>query len=244
MTSAASDDLPEVLATGEPDVRFVFISMSAREPDGQDAKYLEWHSLDHRPEQHRIAGLRHSLRIVSTPACRAARAISNERYDAVDHVMTYFFAPGAALNQFKALSVALKGERRPFRLPSIDSGYFHLAGKIAARRAFAGADVMPWRPTRGVYLLVEQGSESPASLVDVAGVAGIWWHVGGNSPSPEFPDHAGMQVTYCFLDDDPVEVANRMRGPLEARWGSRSVAPLLAAPFCTLVPFEWSRYLP
>jgi hypothetical protein len=56
--------LPEVLATGATDVRMIFVSMAAREPGGRDAEYLEWHSLDHRPEQHRLAGLRHSLRLV------------------------------------------------------------------------------------------------------------------------------------------------------------------------------------
>jgi hypothetical protein len=30
--------------------------MSARAPDGRDAEYVEWPSLDHRPEQHRLAG--------------------------------------------------------------------------------------------------------------------------------------------------------------------------------------------
>ena len=36
--------------------------------------------------------VRASLRLVSTPACRAARAASQDRYDAIDHVMTYFFS--------------------------------------------------------------------------------------------------------------------------------------------------------
>ena len=244
LTGAASDDLPQVLASGATDVRLMFVSMSAREPNGRDAEYLEWHSLDHRPEQYRIAGIRHSIRLVSTPACRAARACSDPRYDAVDHVMTYWFADGAALDQFQALSAALVGDRRPLRLPSVASGYFRLAGKVAARRAIAGADVIPWRPARGVYLIVEQGARSPADLVDIAGVAGIWWHEGGASPAPGFPNNAGMQVTYCFLDDDPIEVAQRLRQPLEQRWAGGEVVALLAAPFQTLVPFDWKRYLP
>src|ERR1700730_15618594 len=97
LPGVASDELPAVLATGTTDVRMIFVSMSAREPEGRDVEYLEWHSLDHRPEQYRIAGLRHSLRLVSTPGCRAARGPSDPRYDAIDHVMTYFFADGAAL---------------------------------------------------------------------------------------------------------------------------------------------------
>lgn len=244
LAGTASDELPQVLATGATDVRMIFVSMSAREPAGRDAEYLEWHSLDHRPEQHRIAGLRQSLRLVSTPACRAVRAISDPRYDAVDHVMTYFFTEDAALDQFGVLSEALGGDRRPFRLPSVDAGYFRLAGKVAARRAIAGADIMPWRPTRGVYLIVERGAVSPAAITDVAGVAGIWWHKGGTPPTSGFRDNTGLQLTYCFLDDDPVATAQRLRQPLEQRWATGEAVPLLAAPFQTLVPFEWERYLP
>src|SRR5262245_33385874 len=61
-----SDELPSVLATGQTNVRFVYISFSARDPNGRDAEYIEWHSLDHRPEQYRLPELRNSLRIVST----------------------------------------------------------------------------------------------------------------------------------------------------------------------------------
>lgn len=240
----ASDELPDVLASGTTDVRMIFVSLSAREPDGRDAEYLEWHSLDHRPEQYRIAGLRHSLRLVSTPACRAARAFNDSRYESVDHVMTYFFAGGAALDQFAALSAALGGKRRPLRLPPVDSGYFTLAGKVASPRAIAGADVIPWRPSRGVYLIVERGMAPPVGLADVDGVAGIWWHQGGAAPMPNFPDNTGVQMTYCFLDDDPVKTAPRLRRLLERRWAAGQGVPLLAAPFYTLVPFEWERYLP
>jgi hypothetical protein len=248
LAGTPSDDLPAVLAAGATDVSMIFVSMTAREPGGRDAEYLEWHSLDHRPEQYRVAGLRHSVRLVSTPACRAARAHSDARYAGVDHVMTYYFAQTAALDLFSALSAALSGERRPFRLPTIAGGYFRLAGKVAARRAMAGADVIPWRPARGVYLLVEQGAQSPAALADVAGVAGIWWHDGGASPAPGsaplVADNAGVQLTYCFTDDDPVQTAENLRRALEQRWASGEAVPLLAAPFHTVVPFEWSRYLP
>jgi hypothetical protein len=240
-----SDALPEVLATGSTDVRTIFVSMAAREPSGRDEAYIEWHSLDHRPEQYRLAGLRHSLRLASTPECRSARAVSDPRYDAVDHVMTYFFADRAALEPFGALGPALgRGGRMPLQLPSVEFAVYDLAGKIAASRSLAGADVMPWRPARGVYLIAEQGAASPAPLVDVRGVAGIWWHAGSVASIPFETDHRGLQLTYCYLDEDPVEVAERIRRPLETRWAETGVRPLLAAPFHTLVPFDWGRYLP
>jgi len=103
-----SDDVPAVLETGRGHVTTVFVSLSAREPDGRDVEYLRWHGLDHRPEQHRLAGLRGSLRLVSTPACRAVRAAGDDRYDAVDHVMTYWFAGRESLGPFMALGAALR----------------------------------------------------------------------------------------------------------------------------------------
>lgn len=239
-----SDQLPAVLATGTTDIRRIFVSMAAREPNGRDAEYLEWHSLDYRPEQYRVAGIRHSLRLVSTSACRGVRACSTAQYDAVDHVMTYFFSDDAALDQFGALSAALGGERRPFRLPSIDSGYFNLSGIVAAPQAIAGADVIPWRPARGVYLLVEQGAVSPSALTDIDGVAGIWWHQGGVAPIAGFRDNTGLQVSYLFLDGDPIEVAQSLREPLQQRWVKSEMTPLLAAPFQIPIPFEWDRHLP
>ena len=237
-----------MLATGSTEVSAIFASMSAREVSGRDADYFVWHSMDHRPEQYRIAGIRHSMRLVSTPACRAARLHSDARFDAVDHVMTYFLTADAAFDKFWDLSEALAGERRPFRLPSVYAAYFRLSGKVAARRAIAGADVIPWRPARGVYLLVEDISEagdaSPTTLAEVPGVAGVWWHQGGKPPLARFIDNSGLQISYCFSDEDPLQTAAALREPLAQRWASGKIKPLLAAPFYQLVPFEWERYLP
>jgi hypothetical protein len=244
LAGTPSDELPDVLAAGATDIRTIFLSMSAREPTGRDADYLEWHSLDHRPEQHRIAGLRQSIRLVSTPACRAARLVSSEQFDAVDHVMTYFFAEAAAFDKFRTLSAALNGLRRPFRLPSVFAAYFQLAGKIASPTAIAGADVLPWRPARGVFILIEREAQAPTALASVDGIAGIWWHRGGASPEAGHSDNTGIQVSYCFLDADPIEIAARLREPLAQRWARGEGTPLLAAPFYVLVPFEWRRYLP
>jgi hypothetical protein len=239
-----SDQLPAVLATGTTDVRRIFVSMAAREPQGRDADYLQWHALDHRTEQYRIAGMRHSLRLVLTPECRAARAYCDVRYEAVAHVMTYFFAADAALDQFSALSVALGGARRPYTLPSIESGYLRVAGMAASPQAIAGADVMPWRPALGVYLIAEEGRASPEALVQIDGVAGVWWHQGGEPPLRGFADNTGLQLTYCFLDADPLQVAPQLREALQERWKMQGVKPLLAAPFRIPIAFEWGRYLP
>jgi hypothetical protein len=240
-----SDQLPKVLGTGLTDVQFAFISLSTREPNGRDAEYLEWHSLDHRPEQHRLAGLRNSLRLVSTPACRAARAASTEKYDAVDHVMTYLFTDLGALSPFADLGAALnEGGRMPLRLPTVEFMTAHLAGKVAAPIAVAGSDVIPWRPAQGVYLLIERGQTPADALVSIPGVAGIWSYHGTIAPEPFATDARGLQITYCYLDDDPVATGGRLGEVVRQRWDSDGVVGLLAAPFYAVVPFEWTRHLP
>jgi len=240
-----SDEVAEILATGRSDITTLFVSMSARHPEGKDADYLEWHTLDHRPEQYRLASIRSSLRLVSTPACRAARAVSDDRFDALDHLMTYFFSDRAGLEPFFELGPALGAAGRMQRLPSVEMGAYGLEGKVAARRLKIGADVLPWWPPRGVYLIVERGTASASALVDVPGVGGVLW-AGGTRLAPSYrcADTTGLQMTYAYLDRDPVEVAGEIRPALEKRWAQGGVVPLLAAPLYPIVPYAWSRFLP
>lgn len=257
LSGGPSGDLEDVLATGRTDVTTAFVSLSARHPDARDADYIEWHSLDHRPEQHRLDGLRGALRLVSTPACRAARLAGDGRYDTVDHVMAYLFAGRAALRPFGALGAALAaGGRMPLRLPSVEVALYDLAGALAAPAVLVGADVVPWRPATGAFLLVERvgrtdpaepagrGPVPPADLAAVPGVAGAWWFAGAAEPPSWTADVTGLQLTWCFLDGDPVEVADRLRAPLERRWAGGAAASVLAAPFPMPVPFDWGRHVP
>ncbi|HZQ30147.1 MAG TPA: hypothetical protein VFB19_00230, partial [Mycobacterium sp.] len=140
-----SDDVPAVLDTGRGDISTLFVSMATRHPDGLDAEYLRWHTLDHRPEQHRLSAVRASMRLVSTPACRAARATGPGHFDAIDHVMTYFFAGVEGLKGFNELSDALgDAGRKVALLPPVQRGVFAVQDKVAAARVKVGADVLPW----------------------------------------------------------------------------------------------------
>ncbi|HKY65870.1 MAG TPA: hypothetical protein VJM49_05850, partial [Acidimicrobiales bacterium] len=120
---------------------------------------------------------------------------------------------------------------------------YDLAGTAAAPRALVGADVIAWRPARGVFLLVERGATSPASLVDVPGVAGVWWYRGA-SDQPAGADVDGLQISYCYLDDDPVATAERLRPALGSRRSGGDGTPLLAAPFHVPVDYAWDRHVP
>ena len=95
---------------------------------------------------------------------------------------------------------------------------YHLSGMVAAPRIKVGADVLPWWPMRGVYLLVERGEAPATGLTEVPGVGGAWWGT-GIPVDPSLASAApGAQITYCFLDDDPVATAGRLRPALEKRW--------------------------
>jgi hypothetical protein len=182
---------------------------------------------------------------VSTPACRAVRAANDDRYDPVDHVMTYLFSDPAALSGFNDLGAALhEGGRMPLRLPTVEFMTADLAGRVAAPSAVAGADVIPWRAAQGVYLIIETEAAPPDTLVDVPGVAGIWWYRGNLAPAPYSTDARGMQLTYCYLDDDPVTTGERLGDHMRRRWASGEATGLLAAPFHLPVPFDWARHLP
>jgi hypothetical protein len=240
-----SDEVGEVLAEGRGDIATLFVSMATRHPDGADADYLRWHTLDHRPEQHRLSAVRASLRLVSTPECRSARAFSHERYDAIDHVMTYFFTGPGGMEPFLSLSKALgdAGRKLPL-LPPVERGVYGVGEKVAAPRVKVGGDVLPWWPTRGVYLLLESGASAPTELVDIDGVAGVWSATSLSVEARLASASAGQMLSYCFLDDDPVVTARRLRPSLEKRWSEQDVEPLLAAPFYPVVPHEWDRYVP
>ena len=234
-----SDEVAGVLTTGRGDVGTLFVSMARRHPEGTDAEYLRWHTLDHRPEQHRLSAVRASLRLVSTPECRDARLSGDERFDAVDHVMTYFFTDPGGMAGFLDLSRALgdAGRKLPL-LPPVERGVYDVRDKRAAPRAKVGADVLPWWPVRGAFLIVERESSPPEPLLDVEGVAGVW-STTALDVGPELASAAaGQHLTYCFLDDDPVATAHRLHPILAPR------EPRFAAPFHPVVPHQWDRHVP
>src|ERR1044071_3532334 len=139
-----SDEVADVLASGHGDITTLFVSMATKHPDGADAEYLRWHTLDHRLEQHRLSAVRASMRLVSTPACRSARAAGTEPYDAIDHVMTYFFSDPGGMDGFLALAKALIGGKRKLPLlPPVERGLYDVQRKAAPPRVQGGAAVLP-----------------------------------------------------------------------------------------------------
>jgi hypothetical protein len=245
-----SDQVERILATGGSDVDIFFVSMSAGDPAGRDHEYLEWHTYDHRPEQHRIKSIRASLRLMSTPTLHDARIISLAPYDEVDHVMTYFFDDANGLAPFNELAQALReAGRMPLNLPPVDRNVFRVTTKASNRRLTIGADVLPWWPAESVYLLLERGFAPVDLLLEVDGVAGIWSgaaapeHLPASLRTSTSQDSEGMQISYLFIDEDPLPVGEALRPVLDDRWTTTGAVPLLAAPFCSIHSrLDWERH--
>lgn len=244
-----SDDVPSVIACGAGDVGFSVVSMSRRHAEGRDAEYLDWHLTDHLPEQHRLVGLRHGQRWVSTSDCRAARASSEPPFDAVDHLVQYLFAEPVEgrLDPFFQLGGALRrAGRMPIVLPRVQVGGWNLAGAQASPRVLVGAAVLPWRPSTGAYVLIEARDELPADdlapLVGVDGVAGAWTWRGSHPRHPGLDPTTGLTLTIAYLDAEPVDAATALAPVAAAR--ARSWSVLLAAPFAAVDPGAPSERVP
>ena len=254
-TSEPGTTLPDAPVTTA--VEFAVLSMSAPSATGEDAEYLAWHMLDHLPEQYRIDSLRLGSRWVVTEACAAARAAAAPGFDDVAHLVAYLFtAPVAAgLDQFFGLGKALHDVgRMPFSLPRRHVGGYEVTSRRANPAAGVIADVVPWRPTRGLYLLVEEVAEASsgpawtddelAGLAGRAGVAGAWAWSGTSGLHPAFSDAAGTSLVLAYLDERPDEVGAALRPLLERRWASGRATPLLATPMVSVEPWRWDAALP
>ena len=215
--------------------------MATRHPDGTDAEYLQWHTLDHRPEQHRLSAVRASLRLVSTPACRAARAVERRAFRPgrsrddlllqrhrgsgwISHAVR-----GAGRRRSQTATLAARRTRRLRRCRAEWPRRGSKSAPTCCRGGRPAACTCYWKRTRHRR---PNWSTSTASQE-----SGRWPR--STSVRTLASARAGQQLTYCFLDDDPVATAARLRPVLEKRWNATDIDPLFAAPFHPVVPHEW-----
>jgi hypothetical protein len=241
------------------------------EPSAHRA-YNEWHQLDHLPEQLPIPGISHGQRWVSSPRCRAVSRWSCEDtvgypdLSAAQYLTLYLMREplDETLRLFFDLASRLHTEDRffPYRR-ALESGPLPVAGTFAAPRVKISAAAVPYRPNRGIYAIVnaplseESGNGrrsdqrvSAAELVEIPGVAGVWFFGPATlrpdgRPDPEPASRgAGVplddDVTICFLDEDPVEAAESLVDLMRPRFDHRP--PRFAGPLETVVPWSWDWF--
>jgi hypothetical protein len=242
-------------------VKLGFFSLSHSSPGGDDRDYLAWHQLDHMPEQYLLPGLLFAQRWASTPACLSARAAAVDTWADVAHVVCYLMGNPVdeTLDEFFTLGRALAEKGRFSQsLPSQFLAGLRLLEAQASPRALIADDVVPFRPNTGIYLIVEEptaeGMQDHAlqqlhtevlpALVDVPGVAGALAF--GTTPAIRRPTFTPgiFRITACYLDEDPATVGARLAPVLEQIWRSSPVRPLLAAPFESMMRWDWDRFGP
>jgi hypothetical protein len=224
-----------------------FFSFTEVTDPAEHRSYNEWHQLDHLPEQFPLAGIVYGQRWVSTPACRAARAVSDPELDPIHYVTCYLMAEPIAetLDDFFALGAELHRldrfhEHRRAHL----TGPFAVSGVAAAPRALVSAAAVPYRAHRGIYVIVETMTETEpvtaaeSALLEVPGVAGAWTFTTPTEVAPSRRWTAGTRrITVCWLDDDPLAVAARL-APRYERAGNVA----FAGPFETITPWVWDWF--
>lgn len=241
-------------------VKLGFFSLSGTSPSGDDREYLAWHQLDHMPEQYQLPGLIHGHRWASNGACHAARVVAAGAFGDVHHVVLYLMGEPVqqTLDDFFDLGGRL-AELGRFRndLPRRFLGALQLLEARASPRVLVSAEVVPYRPNRGIYLIVEQPSERGRldayvrwrhaqhlpRLLATPGVAGAWAFATSARYRRDRCTEGDFRITVCYLDADPAATARELRPLMEEAWRDAPVTPLLAAPFESLVPWVWDAQL-
>jgi hypothetical protein len=167
------------------------------DPSGHHA-YNEWHQLDHLPEQFALEGVLFGQRWVCSPECQASRVAVSALLQPCHYMTLYLMRDESVLPAFGALAERLRQEDRfyPARQAHL-AAPFTVTGQWAAPRIRVSADVVPFRPSQGVYVVVGPPVDGDA-LVAHSGVAGAW----------SFLDESrSRHITVAFVDTELIPVA-------------------------------------
>lgn len=233
-------------------VKVGFFSFTEITDPAEHRSYNQWHQLDHMPEQYPLPGMAFGQRWVSTPACRAARAVDGDLLAPVHYVTLYLMTEPVqqTLEEFQALGGRLRdvgrfhGHRRA-RL----SGPFDVRAIHAAPRVLISAEAVPYRPNLGAYIVVEDlpptagptdDGTNIAALLGTSGVAGVWSFVSDEERRLAWRP-GRHRVTVCFLDESPVGVSSSL-GEVVEGWRPAADSIVHAGPLETVTPWHWDWF--
>ncbi|HET6964217.1 MAG TPA: hypothetical protein VFH58_05550, partial [Acidimicrobiales bacterium] len=121
----------------------------------------------------------------------------------------------------------------------------------AAPAALVSDEVVPWRPNRGIYLVVEDsGADHPYddrsyddhpndALLGLPGVAGVWRFATAERYRRWQATAGDYRMTVVYLDGDPAQTAGPVGEAIIAGRPGGTEGLLLAAPFEALAPWAW-----
>ena len=231
----------------ENKIRLGFFSFTEITDPNEHHAYNEWHQLDHMPEQYPLDGVAYGQRWVSTPACRAARTVSEPPLDSIHYMTLYLMTEPVerTLAEFMQLGRDLHAVGR-FHLHRRArlSGPFPRRDAVVAPRVLISAAAVPYRPNLGVHVEVEvldagaagaAGAEQYlghlAALCNLPGVAGAW----------SFTDEQ-RRVTVTWLDAPPLEVREPIEALVTQRRAASTTRTIFAGPLETITPWQWTWF--
>jgi hypothetical protein len=236
-------------------VKAAFFSFTPPAPDGDDGSYLRWHLLDHMPEQYQLPGIQLALRYIADGAYPGARIASSGPLEDVGNLVNYLVGDPVQQthDDFMQLGRRLAEVGRfPEARPSLQLGMPALVRWYAAPRALISAEVVPFRPHRGVVVVVEEPTVEDVStwlrwlhtdhhpaVLETPGVAGLWMYGSTSTWALHRAVYAGPQhVTVIYVDDDPLTVTTALAPLLEDRWRAGAVRPQFAGPLRAMIDWE------
>ena len=177
-----------------------------------DDEYLRWHLLDHMPEQYQLPGILHGVRWSGDEASVVNYLIG----EPVQETHDAFFALGRRLAE---------AGRFPHQRPSLELDFVALVRASVAPAALVSADVVPFRPHRGVYLIAETTDVGhDQTLLEVQGVAGVWTYASTDAwtlhPRCEREPRC---ITVAYVDGDVDATAAAIEPLVEPRRASGDV---------------------
>lgn len=229
-------------------------SLTPPAPAGDDGSYLRWHLLDHMPEQFQLPGVVLAHRWTADARLQAARLAGDGPLADVANVVEYYVGDPVqpTLDDFLPLGSRLRELGRfPEVRPSLALRVLALLRWYSAPRALVSPEVVPYRPHKGILLIVEEptasgdpwlqwlDTEHLPELLEVPGVAGAGLYRSTKAwklPAPTVgPD---VVFTVVYLDDDPLTTTTALAPVVERRWTSGAVRPRFAGPLRSMVEWE------
>lgn len=249
----------------------VFFSFSRLTDQSKHQAYGAWHGLDHLPENIALDGVALGNRWVRSPACASLSEETSDELGEMQYLTTYWFRDPweESIRAWDELaSMSRHWGRRPELAWTrrLRRGYFVPIKGYVNPAALVGPDVLPFRPTRGVYLSVSRFAGSPVDVVETmqwydevhipdlvtcAGAAGAWTFVSQDTFAQDrtSPEMTSLRVMLVYLDDDPARFVEDLRAR-KARWQedgrlrdtSAVEVPLFSGPLEAVLPWRWDWF--
>lgn len=237
-------------------VKAAFFSFTALRP-GEHASHVEWHQMDHMPEQYAIPGLVWGQRYVSTPVCNDNRLLAVGDVADCQYLIVYFFTDpvNESIVEFQDLADRLRALGRMHDSQGKLRATMTQLEQHAAARVQILPSVIPYRPHRAVYAIVEepigdlttwlprQHEHDIPAILELPGVAGLWTFATTKAHYGRTYTPGDFRCTLVYLDEPVGYAVPKLNEFLRNRWNDDApVKPVFAGAFETTRYFDWDQY--